>query len=303
MALSREVRHPLTLLAVQILFGLFPVAAKKVFEEIDPLPVLGLRLAGAAFFLMALHLFLVRNPIPIRTEWRHVFRLALLGVVLNMGFFLVGLQYTSAVNAVLVITTIPVFTYAIAVLLKKEVLGPRRALGIAIALGGVLYLIGASYQASPRHALGDLLIMLNALCYSAFLVLARPLTQKYDPLSLTAWMFLLGALVFLPVGLWLGLRGQVGAASVGTMSWMLYIILGATVLTYVLNTRVLRHVPASTVAIFTYVQPIFTAVAAYFVLGASLDPKVLPAAALVFAGVWLVARREPRVLEGQTVTE
>ncbi len=296
-------KHPLTLLVVQLLFGLFPVAAKKAFESFDPFPVLGLRLTGAAFFLLILHLFLVKDAVPIRTEWRKILRLALLGIVLNMGFFMVGLQYTTAVNAVVVITTIPVFTYAIAVLLGREKVGPKRAAGIGIALAGVVYLIGSSYQASAKHALGDLLIMLNALCYAAFLVLARPMTQKYDALSLTTWMFVVGAIVFLPLSLAFGLRGQLATATHESLGWLLYIIFGATILTYVLNARVLRHVPASTVAIFTYVQPIFTAVAAYFVLDAALEWRILPAAALVFAGVWLVASRDPGILEGETVVD
>lgn len=297
-------RHPLTLLAVQVLFGLFPVAAKKAFEEMGSFPVLALRLGGAAFFLMALHLILVREgAIPIRKEWRRVLLLSLLGVVLNMGLFIVGLRYTTAVNAVVVITTIPVFTYAIAVLTGKERLGPFRAVGIGVALLGVLYLLGTSYQASPTHALGDFMVMLNALCYAGFLVLARPVTQTYDPLSLTTWMFLVGAIVFVPVGLAFGLLGEVGAASNETLGWMLYIIIGPSVLAYLLNARVLRHVPSSTVAIFTYVQPIFTAIAAYLILDAPLQWKVVPAAVLVFAGVWLVARKDPPVLEGETVAD
>ncbi|HUR25889.1 MAG TPA: DMT family transporter [Candidatus Thermoplasmatota archaeon] len=296
-------KHPLTLLGVQLLFGLFPVAAKKVFLDLDPFPVLALRLGGAAFFLLILHLFLVKDAIPIRTEWRRVLLLSMLGVVLNMGLFILGVRLTTAVNAVLVITTIPVFTYGLAVVMGKERLGPQRAIGIAVALSGVVYLIGSSYQVSPRGALGDFLVMLNCFCYSAFLVLARPMTQRYDPLSLTTWMFVIGAVVFVPLGLWFGLRGQLADASTGTLGWVLYIILGATVVTYVLSARVLRHVPASTVAIFTYVQPIFTAIAAYFLLGANLQWKVLPAAVLVFAGVWLVAMRQPKVLEGQTVVD
>lgn len=296
-------KHPLTLVVVQLLFGLFPVAAKKAFESFDPFPVLGLRLAGAAFFLLVLHLFLVKDAIPIRTEWRKVLLLSMLGVVLNMGLFIVGVAMTTAVNAVLVITSIPVFTYGLAVLLGRETMGPQRALGIAVALGGVLYLVGTSYQVSPRGALGDLLVLLNCLCYSAFLVLARPFVQKYDALSLTTWMFVVGAILFLPLGLAFGLRGQLATATHESLAWILYIIVGASVLTYVLNTRVLRHVPASTVAIFSYVQPIFTAIAAYVVLDAGLEWKVLPAAALVFAGVWLVARSNPKVVEGQVVSD
>ena len=298
-----KAKHPLTLLVVQLLFGLFPVAAKKAFEQFDPFPVLGLRLGGAAFLLLVLHLVLVRHAIPMRTEWRRVLLLAMLGVVLNMGLFIVGVDLTTAVNAVLVITSIPVFTYALAVLLGRETLGPWRAAGIAIALLGVLYLIGASYQVSPRGALGDLLVLLNCLCYSAFLVLARPMAQKYDPLSLVTWMIVIGAAVFVPIGLLTGMRGQLGEASGEGLLWVGYIVVGATVLTYALNTKVLRHVPASTVAIFSYVQPIFTAVAAYVVLGATLQWRILPAAALVFLGVWLVARTQPKVLEGQTVAD
>ncbi|HLF16546.1 MAG TPA: DMT family transporter, partial [Candidatus Thermoplasmatota archaeon] len=138
---GHDVRHPLSLLLVQVLFGLFPVAAKKVFLDLEPLPVLGLRLAGATFFLLALHLFLVRNPIPIRTEWPRVLGLSLLGVIFNMGLFIVGISYTTPVNAVVVITTIPVFTYALAVLLRHEEMGARRALGIGVALAGVLLLL------------------------------------------------------------------------------------------------------------------------------------------------------------------
>lgn len=291
------------LLVVQLLFGLFPVAAKKVFPFLGPFSILALRVGGAAFFLLALHLVLVRNPIPIRAQWPRVLGLAMLGVVLNMGLFMVGLEKTTALNAVLVITTVPVFTYGMAVLLGRERLGPRRALGIGLAMVGIVYLVYDSYQASAEHALGDLMVLGNALSYSAFLVLAKPLTERHDPLSLTTWVFLVGALVFVPLGLVGGLRGELAAVPVEGLWWMLFIVLGPSVTTYVLNTIALRHVPASTVAIFTYVQPIFTAIAAFLLLGQGLDPRILPSAALVFTGVWLVARRKPKVLEGQLIGE
>ncbi|HET6398078.1 MAG TPA: DMT family transporter, partial [Candidatus Thermoplasmatota archaeon] len=146
---------------------------------------------------------------------------------------------------------------------------------------------------------GDLLILANALSYAAFLVLAKPITQRHDPLSLTTWVFVIGAAFFVPVGFAMGLRDQVAAAPPSAMWWMLFIILGATVFTYALNTLALRRVHASTVAAFTYVQPLFTAAASYLLLGERLRWVLLPAAALVFAGVWLVARRDPPALEGQ----
>ena len=289
------------LLAVQLLFGLFPVAAKRVLPFLDPWSLLAVRVAGAAFCLLALHLVLVRNPIPIRAMFPKVAGLALLGVVLNMGLFIVGLGMTTATEAVLVITTIPVFTYGIAVALGRETLGQRRLLGILLAVAGVVVLIG--FHPDPAHALGNLLVMANALSYAAYLVLARPTLQQYDALSLTTWVFLLGSLVFLPLGLASGLRGKLAALPPAEVGWLVFIILGASVLTYVLNNLMLRHVHASTVAAFTYVQPIFTAIASYLVLDEALPARILPAAALVFTGVWLVARREPKALEGAVAAE
>jgi drug/metabolite transporter (DMT)-like permease len=291
------------LLAVQLLFGLFPVASKKVLPFLDPFSILAIRVGGAAFCLLVLHLLLVRNPVPIRKEWRLVGVLALLGVVVNMGMFMVGLQYTTSTEAVLVITTIPVFTYAIAVVLGREPMGPRRALGIVLAIVGIAYLTLEGAQLDGAHVLGDLLILGNALSYAAFLVFAKPLIERHDPLSLTTWVFLIGAVVFIPIGLLGGLRGDLAALPTEGMWWMGFIILGPSVTTYVLNTFALRHVPASTVAFFTYIQPIFTAVAAWLLLGDPLNPRLLPAALLVFAGVWLVARRKPKVLEGQLIGE
>jgi drug/metabolite transporter (DMT)-like permease len=295
-----------SLLAVQLLFGLFPVAVKKVVG-LSPIELLAVRVTGAALCLLVLHFFLARNPVPVRREFPHLALLTLLGVVLNMGLFLVGLSQTTSVEAVLVITTIPVFTYALAVLLKRETLGPRRAIGIALAMAGVVYLVYGSYvQADathPHRALGDLLVLANALSFAAFLVLAKPMMDRYDPLSVTTWMFAFGAVVVLPIGLLTGLRGDLARLHGEPLLWLLFIVAGPSVLTYLLNARALRHVHASTVAVFTYVQPLFAALAAYVILGDRLEWRIVPAAALVFAGLWLVARRSPAILEGQVVGE
>lgn len=296
------------LLAVQLLFGLFPVVAFDLLQThggpLNPFSVLAIRVGGAAFCLLALHLVLVKNPIPIRKEFPRVFWLALLGVVLNMGMFMVGLQYTDPTEAVLVITTIPVFTYAIAVLLGREQLGPRRAIGIALGVGGVVYLtLNNATLGDHAHVVGDLLILGNAISYAAFLVLAKPLIEKYDALSLITWVFLIGTLVFVPLGLMQGLRGEIAALDLADLGRLAFIVFGASVATYVFNTIALRHVPASTVAIFTYVQPVFTAIFAWILLDHRLSLAILPAAALIFAGVWLVARRNPKVLEGELIGE
>ncbi len=292
----------IALLVVQVLFGLLPVLAKLAFRAIDPLPLTTIRTIGAALCLLALHPLLVRNPIPLRREGKTIALLALVGVVLNQALFVTGLERTSAVNASLVITTIPVFTYTIAVTLGREQLGPRRALGIGLALTGVLYLIGLDgYHIGKQAIIGDLLVAANCFFFSLFLVLSKPLAQRYDPLSLTTWTFVAGSLILLPIGLATGMTTQALQASQTTWLLVAMIILGPTLLTYLLNNRALRVVPSSTVAVYIYLQPIVSAIAAALALDAKLDVKLVPAAVLVFAGVWLVARRR-RGIGGDQIT-
>lgn len=295
-------RTLVALVVVQVLFGLFPVAAKFAFREFAPFSIAALRTGIAAGLLLVAQRVLSRRRVDLGLHALPVAGLAMLGIVLNQGFFLLGLQWTTATNATLIITTIPVFTYATAVLTGRETLGPRRALGIGLALAGVLWLMGLSrYEAGARTALGDLLILLNALSYALFLVFSKPMAQRYSPLSLTAWTFVFGAFVFLPLGIWDGVEAQ--AATAGWTGWgaLAFIVAGPTVGAYVLNNTALRTVPSSTVGVFIYLQPLFAASTAAWFLGEDLTWRLLPAAAAVFAGVWLVVRRRPRVLEGRGV--
>lgn len=289
------------LIVVQVLFGLWPVAGKAALVHLEPVHLLAVRTGGAALCLLALHPLLVKDPVP-RQAFPAIVVLALLGVVLNQALFLAGLSLTTAVNAILVVTTIPVFTYLIAVLLGNESIGPRRTAGIVLALLGVVYLIGLSgLEASPRRALGDLLVLLNCISFAAFLVLSKPLAERHDPLSLTTGVFVAGAVAFVPVGLAMGLVPQVAAVPTAMAGVLVFIVLGPTVGTYFLNATALRTVPASTVGVFVYLQPVVTAVAAALLLGERLSWRLLPATALVFTGVWLVARRRPKVLRGRVV--
>lgn len=293
-------RHAFTaLVAVQVFYGLLPSAGKTVFAELDPLAMTSVRVLGAAFLLAWLHV-LRRGAWPAWGLWPGIGKLALFGIVLNMGLFALGLQWTHPVNATLLITTIPVFTYLIAVLTGREGLGPRRMAGILLALSGAVYLVGLSgFQASARTALGDVLVLTNALSFSYFLVISKRWAQEHDVLSLNVWMFTAAAVVFVPVALLTGTAGQTVAAAPATLAWLCFIILGPTVGAYILNATALRHVPSSTVAAFIYLQPPVSALGAWLVLREALDWRIGPAALLILAGVWLVARRRPAVLEGR----
>ncbi len=281
------------LITVQVLYGLLPVAGKLAFVYVDPLPLTAVRTLGGALILWLLRPILRTSPVPWRKEGWTIAGLAVLGVMINMGLFAVGLEMTTAVHATLLVTTIPVFTYLGAVLLGKETLGKRRAAGILLAFLGVVVLVGVgSLEGGMRQVIGDVLIAINSLSFGLFLVLSKPAAARIGPLALSTGLLTVAAVVFVPIGLLTGLPAQLAATPTSTLWVLAFIVLGPTAAVYVLNARALRSVPASTVAVFIYLQPILAASTAALILGEELSWRIVPAAVLVFAGVWLVARRK-----------
>lgn len=273
------------------MFGLWPIAGKLIFDYLDPMALAGIRSLGGAIVLVALQPLFVTRTLNLREDGWRMAGLALLGVVLNQGLYIVGLSKTSAVNAALVVTTIPVFTYAIAVMTGREGLGPKRALGIALSFGGVAYLIARSgLEFGADYMLGDILVAMNALAFALYLVYSKTLTTRLNPLNLMAWQFVVAAAIFVPFGLYVGMEAQLVAMPAKGWWVLTFIILGPTAASYVLNATALRDVPASTVGVFVFLQPVFAAIGAGIFLGEQLSWRILPAVAAVLGGVYLVAK-------------
>ncbi len=281
----------IALIAVQVFYGLLPAAGKTLFVHLDPLAMTSLRVLGATWVLLWIHA--IRGGTwPTWKQWPGIAKLALFGIVFNMGFFAMGLERTQPLNATLLVTTIPVFTYIIAVVTGRETIGPRRLTGILLALSGAIYLVGLSgYEASLAGAAGDLMVLINALSFAYFLVISKRWSEENDILSLNTWMFLVGAIVFVPVLWYTGAVEQLYVGGLNTWQWMAFVVIAPTVGAYVLNATALRRVPSSTVAVFIYLQPPVSALGAWLVLGILPSWKIVPAAVLILAGVTIVARR------------
>lgn len=283
------------LVVVQVLFGGLAVAGKLVLPVVPPLALALLRLGAAAAILFALERAFVRAPMPPRADLVRFAWFALLGVVLNQGLFLWGLQSTTATNAVLLVATIPAFTLLVAVLLGHERTTLGKVMGLVVSFAGVAVIVADSGLDLGVHTLvGNLLIVANALCYSVYLVLSRPVLQRYDPLTLIAWVFLLGTLEMALVGIPSLVSVDWSALTPASWTALGYALLGATVITYGLNAWVLRSMSASRVASFVYLQPLFGAFAAWLVLDEAITLEVVAGGLLILGGVALAIRQRER---------
>jgi len=285
------------LATVQVCFGLFPVIGTLAFGPggLSPLAVGAWRIVVGSLALGTLAR--VRFGVRVWPKARDIplfFACAMLGVALNQGLFLVGLSRSTPMNAGLVMSLIPVFTFGIAALARQERFAATRALGIVIALVGIVPLLSANgLSGLGAHGVGNLLMVANALCYSGFLVLTKVLTRRYPTLVIAAWAYVFSmiAVPFLFYG-----QGFLPAPGATAAWWSLaYILVIPTVLAYLLNLFALARVRASTVAVYVYAQPIISGLASWLVFGEQPTAAMLVAAPALFVGIWMVGRRPPPV--------
>jgi drug/metabolite transporter (DMT)-like permease len=224
---------------------------------------------------------------------------SLLGVAVNQLLYVKGLSLTTVINATLLSTTIPVFTLAVSIALGHDQASWRNVGGICLAVAGVAYLVDpfrASFSA--QTTLGNILIIANSLCYGAYIAASRDLVKRYGALNVITWLFLIGAVVTLPVAVHAWSADGLKSVSKGAWVTVVYIVLIPTVGAYYLNAWALTRVAPSVVAIYIYLQPLLAFGLAPVVLGESWNSRTIGACLLIFAGVAVVTiRNRSRAVE------
>jgi drug/metabolite transporter (DMT)-like permease len=278
----------LILIASALCFASLPVVGRFVVGDIPAGGIVMARMTGGAVIFAAIAwrrgtLKFEARDLPL------IVVCALMGNVINQELFVHALAHTTATNAVVIGSTIPVFTLLGALVLGRETLQLYRGLGMACAFTGVMLLVGADgLSLSSDHFVGSVLVLINALSYGVFLVVVRPLARKYDPFALLAIMFSVGLPIAIPIGLY-ELAGTPPLVA-GDYGFLAFLIAVPTVAAYGLTQLALKRAESSLVAAYIYLQPIFAAVGAMLMLGEEITPRTVMCGAIVLFGVWLAAR-------------
>jgi drug/metabolite transporter (DMT)-like permease len=281
----------LALLAVQLSFSGFHVVGKAVLETFPPMALATTRVLIATPLLIGLA-WLKDRRLPARRHLPWLALLGLLGVYLNQILFVIGLKFTTATNAAILMPSIPVFAVGIGWLTRVESIARRKLLGVLLAAGGAVTLLDPrNFSLHDASALGTLLILLNCLSYATFLVLQRPLLEQLPWRTVIAWAFLFGGLAVTLTGGSTLAAVEPSAIAPGVWLGVLYIGLVPTFLGYLLNTWAVRRSSATLAATYTTLQPLLTAVLAWIVLGETLGAPQIIGFLLIATGLWLVSWR------------
>jgi drug/metabolite transporter (DMT)-like permease len=304
-------RYSLLLIAAMLLVG-SNVGIGKSIVAFVPVPLFALLRFVIA---MAVLWPLVRASKLRRVkagEWLNLFLQALFG---TFGFTLLmlnGVHRTSAVAAGVITSTIPAVVALFSWLFLKEKPDGRALASIALAIVGVVVInlahagqaAGAASESSFAGSLagslagnlaGNLMVLGAVCCESLYVILSRRLTQTLAPIDICAYTHLFGLLLMLPLGVSSLITFDYASVPVSIWSLVLWYGLSASIFSFWLWMKGIRHVPGSLAGVFSAVLPVAAAV--YGIVFLDERPTLAHGVALacVIAGIALASLKVKRV--------
>ena len=289
--MSNLFRAHLALIAANLIYGVNYGIAKQVMPDyLSPFALVFARISGACLLFWALSLFLPGQSIE-RKDVPRLLVATVFGVAVNQSLFLNGLNITSPIDAAIIMTATPILVLVVARLLIREPITIFKIFGIIAGGTGAILLIlyRGDISFSNNHMIGNSIIVANATSYALYLVIVKPLINKYHPVVLMRWVFLFGLLLVSGPGLPAFLRVNWESLPLDILLSVLFVVVGTTFLAYLLNMYSLKHVKPITVSIYIYSQPVIASIVA-LILGQDVITTVkIVAALLVFTGVYFVS--------------
>jgi drug/metabolite transporter (DMT)-like permease len=297
-AMNKQVQVHGALFTVALLYGANYSIAKEVMPAyVLPFGLITIRVLSATLVFGLFSLLFTKERVTSRKDWGRIALCGLFGITINQLSFFSGLNLTSPINASLVQTISPVVVLVMSSVLLKERIKVFRMLGILLAgLGAMLLISGSANNNQEGHVLGDLLVLLNAASFGVFLVLVKPLMQKYNAITVMSRVFLVGCLGVVPFG-W----GQVMSADFSSFPasiWaaIAFVVIGVTILAYLLNVWAMKYASPSLVGVYIYMQPVIAILIAVSLGKDTFTWQKALYAAMIFGGVYLVSKPKKPVL-------
>lgn len=285
-------------LAATTIYGLNHTIAKVVMPNyIEGFGFIQLRLMGAGLIFFIISFFIPNEKID-SSDYLRLFFAALLGMCINMLMFFKGLQLSTPINSSVIITLTPIMVLLLSYVFLKEKIGFIKLSGILMGFTGALVLIiyGKKIAANaPNIMLGNIMFLINASAFAGYLVLSKPLTEKYHIITLMKWMFMIGIILSFPVTFIEFKEVEWTALPFFAIWRMSFVVIGTTFLTYMLNMYALKSLPASTIGAFIYIQPLIAIFYAIITGNDSLDLVKFIAIILVFSGVYLASKKLKKI--------
>ena len=286
----------LPLLAATIattIYGINHTVAKMVMPiYIGSLGLVFLRVLGATIIFWTISLFFKTKPIE-KKDRLTILKCGLFGMSINIAAFIAGLDYSTPVNSSILIIISPIFVVILSFFIFKNKINFIKILGIILGFIGAMILIltaDSNSSIGRNIPLGNFLFIVNSISYAYYLIIVKPMAEKYDLITLFKWLFLIGLIFNFP----LGINQFLDVDWASLPLWeavlpMVFVVVGTTCMTYFLNGYALSKITSTEVAVFMYLQPIIGILFAIFTKSDTITLIMFFASVLIFTGLYLTS--------------
>jgi drug/metabolite transporter (DMT)-like permease len=284
------------------------IIGRGVHADIPPMAMTFFRWLFAIVILAPFAWRHVRHDWPVlRANWKILALLGAVGVGTHNSLAYLGLNYTTAINGVILNSFIPVMIATMSWLFLREKLLPLQLVGVAISLVGVLTILSEGRLQTLlgfRLNIGDIFIILSMAMWSVYTIMLRWRPAGLNVVSFLWVVAVIGNACVLP--LWLGemALGYFVAWSWTNLAALLSVALFSSVLAYLFWSRGVEEVGANVAGLFIHLMPVFGIVLAWLFLNEGLAPYHVMGIVLILSGIWLTSRygrRRPDIDEAAAV--
>lgn len=283
--------------AIYVIWGTTYLGIRVAVETIPPFFMAGARFlfAGALIFII---LRLRGVPMPKRCHWRSAVFVGALLVVGGNGLVTWSEQQVASSTAALVVATVPLWMAVLGWLVFKGARpGKRVATGLILGLFGIALLIGpGQILGTAEFSLTALLILLLApILWSLGSLYSRQAKLPENTFMATAMEMLAGGALLLLAGLVTGEASRLNMAVFSTRSLLAvaYLTIFGSIFAFSAYIWLLQHVPATKVATYTYVNPVFAVALGWLILSETITPTTIGAVAIIILAVVLITADRP----------
>ena len=291
-----RLHHPYVLLTLTTLFWAGNmVIGRGLRDAVPPFTLAFWRWAICLALTLPFALPHLKTQWPLlRTAWRPVVILGLLGVGGFNTFAYLALQHTSATNVLLLNSFIPVATMAIAWIVLGKRLSPLACLGVAVSLAGALTIVARGELAVLLNFnlnQGDLWMLLAIAVWALYTIGLAWRPAGVDAMLLLAAFTAVGLAALLPAYLWEMAQGHSIHTHAGSLAALAYVGIFPSFIGYIFYNRGVAEVGASRASLFIHLMPVFGTLLSALFLGEQPQHFHYVGISLIFIGIFLTMRK------------
>jgi drug/metabolite transporter (DMT)-like permease len=296
MAIARRFANPYLLLALAVLFwSSNMVLGRAIRADVPPLALAFWRWVVAALCTVPFALPHLRSQWPLlKRGWRPLLVLGVLGIGGYNTFAYLGLQHTTATNAALLNSFIPIATIAISWAFLGRHLRPLQAAGVFISLCGALSIVARGSLATLAGFnlnVGDLWVLLAVLDWAIYTVALAWRPQGVHPMLMLAAMLAIGIATLAPAYAWEIGQGHRMVVAPMSLAAIAYIGVFPGFVSYVFYNRGVAEIGANKASLFIHLMPVFGTLLATVFLGEVAQWYHYLGISLIFIGIAMTMRR------------